>query len=200
MASSRLCSIEGCDKPVVARGWCDTHYCRWKRHGHPMSRHRVGNGEALAFLHNVVLKHTGDECLRWPFNRVKTREGRFYARIHLDEGEVLVSRYVCEKVHGAPPTPDHQAAHSCGKGHEACVAPGHLSWKTPAENNADKLVHGTHDRGERSANAKLTAAHVVQIKLNPDRLSRKALADRFGVSPANITMIRQGKRWAWLEA
>ena len=31
------CSIAGCDKPVyvLSRGWCSTHYHRWKRHGDP---------------------------------------------------------------------------------------------------------------------------------------------------------------------
>ena len=27
------CSIDGCEKPRKARGWCDAHWCRWRRHG-----------------------------------------------------------------------------------------------------------------------------------------------------------------------
>lgn len=27
------CSIDGCAKPVKARGWCAMHYWRWKKHG-----------------------------------------------------------------------------------------------------------------------------------------------------------------------
>jgi hypothetical protein len=27
-----VCSVEGCEKPVNARGWCMKHYCRWKKH------------------------------------------------------------------------------------------------------------------------------------------------------------------------
>jgi hypothetical protein len=30
------CSIEGCEKPVQARGWCSAHWARWKRHGDPL--------------------------------------------------------------------------------------------------------------------------------------------------------------------
>lgn len=33
----RLCSIEGCDEPSDARGWCIKHYTRWFRHGDPMT-------------------------------------------------------------------------------------------------------------------------------------------------------------------
>jgi len=29
------CSVEGCDKPVTSRGWCEMHYYRWRRHGDP---------------------------------------------------------------------------------------------------------------------------------------------------------------------
>lgn len=37
MASRRICSIEGCDKPVRARGWCQAHWLRWYRYGDPVS-------------------------------------------------------------------------------------------------------------------------------------------------------------------
>lgn len=31
----KTCSVEGCDKPVVARGLCQRDYTRWQRHGDP---------------------------------------------------------------------------------------------------------------------------------------------------------------------
>jgi hypothetical protein len=31
----RSCSIEGCRKPSQARGWCTTHWARWRRTGDP---------------------------------------------------------------------------------------------------------------------------------------------------------------------
>lgn len=33
MQSTRPCSIDGCERQHVARGWCATHYARWKRIG-----------------------------------------------------------------------------------------------------------------------------------------------------------------------
>lgn len=30
------CSIPGCDKPSAGRGWCGTHWRRWKVHGDPL--------------------------------------------------------------------------------------------------------------------------------------------------------------------
>lgn len=29
------CSIEGCEKPLFGRGWCNMHYRRWWKHGSP---------------------------------------------------------------------------------------------------------------------------------------------------------------------
>lgn len=31
----KLCSLDGCDRPVLARGYCSTHYDRWRRNGVP---------------------------------------------------------------------------------------------------------------------------------------------------------------------
>lgn len=50
---------------------------------------------------------------------------------------------MCQKAHGDPPSPKHDAAHSCGRGHEGCVNPNHLSWKTKKQNQADRITHGT---------------------------------------------------------
>ncbi len=35
MTSDRTCSVDECDRPVVARGWCTLHYSRWRRTGKP---------------------------------------------------------------------------------------------------------------------------------------------------------------------
>ena len=34
----RPCAIEGCTRPLVARGWCGTHYMRWQMHGNPLTK------------------------------------------------------------------------------------------------------------------------------------------------------------------
>ena len=33
--SKSTCSIDGCGNALAARGWCSTHYSRWRRHGDP---------------------------------------------------------------------------------------------------------------------------------------------------------------------
>ena len=34
--TTKLCSIEGCERPAKTRGWCATHYLRWFHHGDPL--------------------------------------------------------------------------------------------------------------------------------------------------------------------
>jgi hypothetical protein len=92
-----------------------------------------------------------------------------------------------------------QAAHAPGICHNrACVNPHHLRWATIAENHADKIIDGTHARGERHPMVKLTAADVLAIR-SSDRRGR-ALASEFGVHEATISDIRTRKTWAWLDA
>lgn len=33
--TKRTCSVDGCDRPTIALGWCTRHYQRWQKHGHP---------------------------------------------------------------------------------------------------------------------------------------------------------------------
>jgi len=135
-----ICSIESCSKPihVKSRRFCNAHYQRWRVHGDPRSGAPLRGG-VKRYFQDVVLSYEGNECLIWPFARNAKGYGIMRGGI--------VSRIVCERANGPPPTPEHQAAHSCGKGHEACCTKRHLSWKTQTENNADKLIHGTSRRG-----------------------------------------------------
>jgi hypothetical protein len=188
-----MCAIDGCDSRVIARGWCDNHYRRWKRHGDPLGG-RTPPGETHRYLRDVVLAYDGDECLIWPYSR--TAKG--YALIYDGENNAVVSRLVCDAVHGAPPTLMHDAAHSCGKGHEGCVTKRHLSWKTRAENCADKLVHGTEQRGSRNGAAKLGEPAVREILALKGKWSQSEIAGMYGVSQTAISHIHRGRSWGWL--
>lgn len=137
-ATGAPCSVDGCGKPTVARGWCTSHWTRWSRHGDPQGGD-TGKGELPRFFREIVLAYDGNNCLPWPFGR----HHNGYASM-LSEGQTkYVHRLVCEEANGPPPTPKHDAAHSCGRGHEGCVTRRHLRWATRAENEADKIRHGT---------------------------------------------------------
>lgn len=39
-----VCAIEGCNAAVIARGWCKTHYARWRTRGDPLAPPRPTRG------------------------------------------------------------------------------------------------------------------------------------------------------------
>lgn len=192
----KVCPIEGCSRPVRARGLCAAHYHRLRAHGDPTGG-KTPRGELLRYIREVVLPYDGDGCLRWPYSNAGG-----YGFVQIDGRNKRVTRLVCEHIYGPPPTPKHQAAHLCGNGHEGCCAPNHLAWKTCAENHADKLVHGTSNRGERHGQSKVTTPQVLEIKamLRGGGLSQQKIADRFGVTQTLVSRISRGETWGWLEA
>lgn len=193
MTNKSLCSIHGCGNPVRTRGLCNAHYQRWQRHGDPLAG-RTMDGEPLRWIENVALKYHKDDCLPWPFSKASNGYGLVWVG-----WMTSASRAVCERAHGAPPSPDYDAAHSCGKGHLGCVNPKHLSWKTASENQRDMLIHGTHGRGERNSQAKLTEKQVLRIRELAKSLQQFQIAEMFGVSADAVRKIVHRQSWAWLD-
>lgn len=182
--SARTCSIPGCGNTARRRGWCDNHYMRWRNNGDPLGG-KTGNGEPQRFLNETVLTYQGLNCLFWPFSRA----GRGYGVINISGKNVYVHRLVCESVNGPAPSPEHEAAHTCGNGHLACCNPRHVVWKTPEENAADKIVHGTYFRKDIQ---KLNDTDVLAIRASDKTNSE--LAEQYDVSAAHVFNIRKGKR------
>lgn len=187
MATTRICSVDGCGKIAKARGLCNGHWLRWRRHGDPTAG-GTATGAPAEFLERAVA-HTGDECLLWPF---VMRNG--YGAINLRGGPEYVHRLVCERAHGAGR--DLHVAHSCGN--RACCNPKHLRWATRSENEADKLSHGRDTRGERAGTAKLSEVDIATIRQLLPHHTQREIAGMFGISRQEVSKIKLGARWAWL--
>lgn len=185
LKSAPKCSVVNCKKPSEKRGLCGAHYFRLRKNGDPLAG-RTPNGAGLQFMIEAS-KTTSDDCLIWPYGT----NGNGYARI---DG-VYVHRRVCEMAHGPAPSELHEAAHSCGNGDIGCVNQRHLRWATPKENAADKILHGTENRGENHNWAKLKKSDVVEIRQAANSVSRKTLADRYGVSKHTIGHVLSGRSW-----
>lgn len=191
----RVCSIPDCANPYRSKGWCEKHYRRWRKHGGPLAGGTSPRGEARRFFEEIVLAYEGDECLPWPY----AKDAAGYGKIRFDGRLHTVSRLVCERVNGPPPTPEHEAAHSCGKGHEACCTKRHLSWKTHLANIADTIAHGTRARGDRQGSSKLTEVDVIQIRALAGTMPQRKLAERFGINQVQVSRIHRRTTWAWLD-
>lgn len=196
MATKRLCSVPDCGKPHYGLGFCNKHYKRVYKE-RPKSDSPLGSGRhASRFFYEVVLNFGGDECLTWPF----ARSSNGYSNISLNGKNYRVHRLACEHVNGSPPSPDHDAAHTCGQGHNGCVNPRHLVWKTHTENEADKIEHGTTLRGTRHKLSKLTEADVILIRSMKGTTSNTKIAARYNVSRQLIDAIMNGTSWGWLKS
>lgn len=190
MSARDVCSVAGCDRIVIARSLCDSHYRRLRRKGQTGAAivPTTPKGAAQSYF-ETSLGHIGNECLIWPFKR----GANGYALIHVKGGtSPLVHRRVCEAEHGPPPSPIHQAAHLCGNGHLGCINRHHLSWKTPAENCADDR----DSAGRRNANAKLRESDIAEIRSLAGTLLQREIGARFGIAQTTVSDILAGKRWA----
>lgn len=189
---TKECSVDGCVSRASGHGLCGKHYARWRKYGSPLTLKTAADGELAAWLASHA-EYDGNGCLIWPFNRMGARG---YAGFVVVNGiRDNAYRHMCRIVYGGPPSPAHQAAHSCGNGHLACVHPKHLRWALPVENMADREAHGTMLRGERAPNAKLTAQQVSEIRAAGNGVTQRGLARTYGVSRATINAIRSGRTW-----
>lgn len=100
---------------------------------------------------------------------------------------------VCETFHGPRP-PGHDAAH--GNGDQLDCSAENVTWKTPAENEADKIVHGTRAQCETHGMHKLTADQVREIRAS--REPARVFAVRFDVSVTAVKYARTGRTWGAL--
>jgi hypothetical protein len=152
--------------------------------GTPNARRDKGRG--AEFLRANVA-YAGDDCLTWI---LKGRDGKGYGQVAYGGKLRLAHRVMCILAHGEPPTPEHHAAHSCGKGHEACVNPRHLSWKTASENQADTVTHGTCKK-KGGTRQKLTDEQVAEIRAWRGIRTQKALGELYCVRPETIGQIQR---------
>lgn len=201
MADNPICSVEGCDKRVIAKNLCQGHYKRLSRYGSPIGGKRgekpskAAKGEALKWLNDNV-RFDADRCLKWPYGD----RGNGYGAL-ADECGRLIGAHVlmCIKAHGPSDGFRKIVAHSCNKGDEGCVNPRHLRWATAKENSEDRIAHGTSVFGEKSAVAKLSEAQALVILQSKGLVTQKYLSEKYNVSQACISEIQRGKKWAHIK-
>jgi hypothetical protein len=146
-------------------------------------------GNALEWL-KANVDHQGDDCLIWPFYRDWTGRGR----VSVGLKSAQAHREMLFLATGIRPK-GMEAAHSCGRGADGCVNPRHLSWKTRAENEADKILHGTTNRGERNGRCKLSEDDVGRVRLlKAGGMAQERIAETMGVSRGLVSMILRGYR------
>lgn len=150
---NRTCSIEGCGKPVKARGWCGAHHQNWRRTGTPYGISAV---PVVGLPGERWLPIVGWESLYQvsDLGRVySVRKGRFigwttgngYRLATLCDGEgndeqQYIHVLVAEAFIGPKP-PGEEVRHLDGTRTNNVWT--NLAWGTRSENMRDKERHGT---------------------------------------------------------
>lgn len=151
-------------------------------------------GAPMAYLLNTAVGHDGQDCLDWPYSKDK-KTGR--AKVSWKGKMDVAARVVCEILNGPPPSPRHEAAHSCGKGHLGCVSGAHIRWATTQQNASDKIAHGTVPSGEKHSCSILKEDEVLAIHnfLNRGGISQSDIAKKFGIAQTTVSAINRGILW-----
>jgi hypothetical protein len=108
--------------------------------------------------------------------------------------QATVSRLVLMAFVGHPPPGRPYACHNNGQpaNNRLC----NLRWGSNAENQADRVTHGTSNRGAANGRAKFTEDDVRHIRsLLTDGLSQTYIAGEYGVDPSAISNIKRGRNW-----
>lgn len=145
-----------------------------------------GKGRGIQWIREHAT-YQGDDCLMWPMNTTSGYGVFSHLGVHH-----YAHRYMCELANGPAPSPDHEASHSCGMGHQGCCNPRHLEWKTRAENQQDRRRHGT--KAVWACRGKLSWHEVQQILALKGKKTQIEIAEMFGVRRATISGIHSGRR------
>jgi HNH endonuclease len=103
-------------------------------------------------------------------------------------------RMVYEILVGPIPS-DKKLLHRCDN--PCCVNPDHMTIGTTAENNADMREKGRHAFGIRHGMNKLSEQEVIAIREAEG--THQEISNRFGISKATVTHIKNGRLWKNLE-
>lgn len=133
--TKRTCSADGCDRKLVARGYCHRHYCEARKNGMPVV---LGTIPLEDRFWSKVDK-TGD-C--WEWTAGKMRDG--YGIFNFNGKPALAHRVAWELSNPDAPPVDREVDHICRN--RACVNPDHLRLATDAENQQNLATFGRNSR------------------------------------------------------
>lgn len=186
-----VCSVDGCEKEVTARGVCTTHYMQLRRAKLvPVGTRAHGAVEERFWRH---VDKTGD-CWLWTGSS-KSYAG--YGRIGAGGagGRYLLAHRVSYTIHHGPIPEGMVVMHQCDN--PSCVNPAHLTVGTNAEN-----IKQSYDKGRKITPFKQGAAHHEAVlteenvrEIKGSSLKNAQLARAFGCSGSAISAIRRGITW-----
>lgn len=180
----KTCSL--CSKPLLARGFCKSHYRAFMKYGDPRFKANL-RGEPFEARYKVDVQ---SGCWLWVGGLVTDGYGVWNAF-----GESRAHRASFVK-HKGPIPLGMCVLHQCDN--PACVNPKHLFLGTHEENMEDMRTKGRARGMVGSAHhkAKLTDAQAISIMRDPR--SQKEIAAEFDLSVHAVDHIQNGVAWRHL--
>lgn len=161
-ADRKACTVEGCRKQHVARGYCRMHYQRWWKYGTP-DRTKYYSTPAEAF--EARTEWRGD-CLIWTGATI----GNGYGNLMVNGHATLAHRYAWEQEYGE--IPDGMELDHRDHCDTRCVNVAHLRLATKAENMANRRgAHTNSVTGVRNVSNTRSGNYIVRLQKNGEQLS-----------------------------
>lgn len=157
----------------------------------PHTTVKTPTSKSLQFFYKHVKLET-DDCVIWEYSK------KFgYGIVWLNGRGYRVHRLALELRVGKRPGDKPFALHKPLECHNrACFNYRHLYWGDYQDNESDKVIDGTSNRGEKQGISRLTEKQVVAIYA--DRRTLKEIAADYSTAQTNVSSIKTGKSWSWL--
>lgn len=155
------------------------------------------------FAKPIILQETTTGCIECISHKMHHTG---YLELRRYGGRFLAHRLVYEYYNG-PILKDQHVCHHCDN--PSCLNPEHFFLGTHADNMRDKAIKGrshrpfghTHNRGEKSGNAKLTKQKVCEIRrlFQTGKYTKAALSRKYNISDRHVGDIVRNKVWTHLK-
>lgn len=126
-------------------------------------------------------------CWNWQ----KSKGSHGYGQISTGKGKQELAHRVSLKVFKGDEAVGLLVLHSCDN--RRCCNPEHLSSGSHRDNTQDMMYKGRGPVGSRQGRSVLTEELVLEIYR--DERAQSIVAQEFGVSQSNVSMIKGGKTW-----
>lgn len=173
----RICSVEGCERLVIAKGYCPKHYKRFNKYGDPLYVQVELHGMSK-YPEYSVWKGMKNRCGNPNVERFSRYGGR---------GIIVCDRWknsfpAFYKDMGKRPTLKHQIDRINNDGN---YEPGNCQWITIVENN----------RKRDFSRLDLQKASEIRFIYKAGNILQQQLADIYNVTKTNIRNILKNKIW-----